>query len=542
MDGVAMGWLWLVSAGTTDVQIQVWAPAEHGEFEPRRLELRRKASAPMESFRAQHEAIAEMARSGQIAFPEHKRIPAPLPRERAAPEGLFFDRENGKISSCELVQATGLAYGLKPGNAKIDKEDKLGLVCPKVEPLLPVLREDLRRLGLSPGAGVVLVLNTRRDNDPEEPVASGPAVSQLIATRLGLNWERDVCSTAPCPGTAGWIDILQGTETYESAEQQIVKRVIAALPARGVIQRVYVTPTGGFPKLKPLHPILAARRYGRERVFVLEEPEVEGRRQVASTPLGTGIVEQQSLRLQAVEQIDRGHWLAAYGIAGAALATRPETPWAQALQRLVGPLYFLPTTEAFVLSGAARLALRVEAELTQGNLPQAVIQMGAFLECLTRERVHALIGADKRISTSLFSKLKGREAIPLAPEILRDYPSPLVERDRYSRSAKYTLSFSSKSLPKWADKLKDEGLKDILVAYEGRAKWRNMFAHGSFTEANVRAAWLSFGEAGLVGTTRGQFGENFVGTARFRKLQGLEDVGNFVDAVKALDRDLREAA
>ena len=335
---------------------------------------------------------------------------------------------------------------------------------------------------------------------------------------------------------------MKGDETYESAEQQIVARVIAASPHQAKIQRVYVTPTGGFPKLKPLYPILAARRYGRERVFMLEEPEVEGKQQAACTPLGTGVIEQQSLRLQAVEQIDRGHWLAAYGVACAALATQPNTPWALELQRLIGPLYFLQATKASDLSGAGRLALRVEAELTQGNLPQAVIQMGAFLECLTRERVHALISGDKRIGTSVFSKLKGREATPLAPEILIDYPSPLVERDRYSRSAKYTLSFSSKSLPQWADKLEDQSLKGILDAYEVRAKWRNKFAHDSFTEADVSGAWLSFGQAGLVGKKRGRFGDNFVGTARFLNLQGMEDVGKFVEAVAALDCVLREAA
>lgn len=542
-----MGWLWLLGVGYTDVQFLLHGRDRYGQLVHSRLDLDGRGAPANMSLREQHLALAELAKAKCLRYPEEP-LPRPARGQGTIPEGLNFERDgDSAVTSCELDQPPGLGYRLHPEHDRLTfPEMQLDIFCPKAQPLLPPILGDLGAAGLQPAQGVVLVLNTWRDNEPEEPLAAGPVVAQFLAQRLGLRWNPEFArGDALSCGETVWVNVLRGEETIESSAEQVIQRINAALCAAAQCiaspVRVYVTPAGGLPKLKPLLPILAAQHFGRDRVCLVEEPERnKTRRPVSCLPMGTTLLEHQALRLQAVEQIDRGAWHAAYGVAGAALITMPDAEWALTLQRLVATILDLPGRAArgsVNVNATSRLALQVEMAWTEGSVRHAVMLTGAFLERFVRDAAH------KRVLGAGLLTWNDTDEIYLRPK----HVSATTVENRFQdlviqlgRGRSYRLSTSAGALLEWADELGDYPMRHIVQGYIPLAHHRNAAAHGDHFDA--AKALADFMSAGLISTCRGPFGTNFVGTARFAALldrNDFKDIPMMVKKICDFDRSFR---
>lgn len=527
-------WLWIVSAGVSDVQLVL--KDRNGHYT--RMECRNTERCTV---RDQHRDLFSLATSGCLIYPDHHV--AESQRGQAMPDGVVFSQDRqGAIVGWHLVQAEGLGYVLPdtdPG--------KLQVVCPKVRDLPSILQLNLAELGLLRSDGRILVLHSHRAEDlrdaQREPIAAGPIVAQFLAQNLGMTWE---AGPPDNPNHSGWIDVLKGSETLENNEADILSRINSAL--NGIARsssgpvHCFVTATGGFSKLKPLFSIIAARRFGRERVFILEHPE---RGAPFLERMGTGQFEHQALRLQAVEQIDRGNWRAAYGVASAALVTQPNAKWAISLRILVAPLLDLTLPEERVtisFTPLAHLALKVEAAFIENNVAQAIVLLGAFTETLIRTKVHPLLIDSGFFTYSTNAETYALKAEKSSSDVEKRFPK-MRRTDSTQGRTTYRPDVSRFTLSHWATLLGIPAIKNFVDKYVPIAKHRNYQAHVGVVDTGRVLNSLSCQK--LVRLPKGslEFGKMFLSTELFDELRKsvveLFEVDEFVKAMSECEDRLR---
>jgi hypothetical protein len=239
----------------------------------------------------------------------------------------------------------------------------------------------------------VIVFNTHRDNDPNEPIAAGRILSHWLAEAFGL--ERTARAGEPRKGAAGWSNFLDGTMLAEGREgapvnPAAVQRMDDAL--RGLDGRwkaVTLAITGGLPAYRDQIRALARFRFRRAKIFEFVQPQRQPGR-VERLPDGGLPSDSFRLRHEVRARVRRGDFVGAATLARQGWA-RGQPSWVELVTQAAAYLNgILASTEPLpdflaALAGprAPRCllpAMRVESAIRAHRLPEAVLWTFAFFD------------------------------------------------------------------------------------------------------------------------------------------------------------------
>ncbi len=265
-------------------------------------------------------------------------------------------------------------------------DGRLQLCTPKLDAVLEFLNS--KRVLLTH----VLILETRRDPDvaKEDPRAAGFVLERRLHAQLGTQVE--VTRTAYLQGT----ERLEGRDLRDAViRRDVVTRIDKAL--RAAIAKVeggqvIVATTGGFPQIATLVDEAVCLYAGRSTQVELIEVSDASR---ADPPALDRAVPRRSVpepvesyraRRHALELIDGGNLLAAWGAVQHLHADEVEQKWTRILEWLYLFAASLPIPNECDISVlrhplmAVRAGLRVEFALRAGDVPRAVHGTVAFFE------------------------------------------------------------------------------------------------------------------------------------------------------------------
>ena len=198
--------LWIVTAGLTDVQFSL------GEDE--RLDLVPRTPQGAASLRAVHEWLLGQTNVSFVTAKGRKSRKGSLaawePQE--GPARLIDGHDSGISSNCPQ------------------------LVCPKMEEILELTgarQESLTDLA-------VVILDTHRQDRPDEPIASGPVLVKYLEATLGLKQ-----ADKPEAGKSVVVHILEGKEGFEGNESKVAERLEGALASLADVTECTLFATGG---------------------------------------------------------------------------------------------------------------------------------------------------------------------------------------------------------------------------------------------------------------------------------------------------------
>lgn len=387
--------LWLLSAGVSDVQLPLWLADADGAFHSTRFE-------PKSGARALHAQLLQLLGMDLLDFSLRDLPPRDESRQHAVEFELLL--EHGELIGAHYKPVGGAVIARLHPEAEFPSPDlpRLPLLFPKVQPLLPVVRERAGR-----GPLTVVVLNTCRNEaaHPAEPVAAGPLLARFLAEHLQLPLLTPdaqagaITDASVDTGAALWLNLLQGHETAEdpAAQQAVAGRLAAvfgAWAAGGADGHVIVTTTGGIPQLKDPVERMAAAWFGDAKVQLLRDVGHAGRG-IEWLAYRDKWSEREGLRFHCAEALRAGDLPAAYGLA----RRYPQAPWARPVLDFLGPALDMPCDAPWQLGRLALpwwavLAVRVEAAAAMGDARGALLRLHAFLEAVAWE----LLARDKRMA------------------------------------------------------------------------------------------------------------------------------------------------
>lgn len=503
-----MDWLWLISVGESDVQFPVWEKDENNEWTRlRRFRLGRAG------IRAVHEALLALLRAGQIRF--EAGLPKAIGGGPAPDLQLEFDQEGETFRAA--YRQPDYRISREADTLPNERESKLTLYCPKVEPLLP-----LASAAFASNRVTVVVLNTRRaerfSEAALEPVASGPLVSKCLGERLGLRWVDDggQLPGGLAPGTSTWFDFLTGEEAMEDSTVQrgVVDRLRTVIRAWGARapggRQIAITISGGMGPLKPIIERVPATSVGQRRILLLDSPE-HGRPTSIALSYDTQVVEREMLRFHCAEALRNGDYAGAYGLASRASNQR----WSKKTRSRLGPLLDfpgpLPEVNGSLLPPFALTACQVEARLCMGDIAGALVRFGTLLD----SSVWELIGGDARIRGLGLRPDRGDEA--LVGQLRDDHA--LLSRGLLAKNREEQGRYRVKDLIwGWPDWLLDRDGGQIeaaraLVAFRGcfagsPRRFRNLLVHGATEFLDLGQVERAMKDTGLIDGLGQPFGSN----------------------------------
>lgn len=563
--------LWVLTVGSTDVQLPLWRQDQFGAWAiARRFEVRTDT-------REVHEKLLLLLSHGLIDFGH----PTPKDREEGGssvrlrlevvPEGedLLFEarfEENNRVQGCDHPRIRQTCDSIEaPG-------DKLPLVFPKVAPLVDFLIEDRR---YAEGSVSVLVLNTHRDPSLErsEPIASGPLAATVAGHRLGIASSQ--APGLPRPGTSAWMDILKDKERVEedTTRAAIVQRLIDAFTAWEEARpqsdewRVSLSTSGGLPILKEVTERVAASFFGEDRIRLIEAP-ARGVVQAHGLGYSQSWTERLALRFNFLEGLRRGDLVEAYGFANR--LEKLGVDWAQQTLASIGPLVNLnvpagpgitPLFASLDLEDFELKACQIEVCLAGGDIEGAALGIGVFFEQVMwflLERSQFLLANDLGVDRDQ-EAMYAVEASDRAKRAIVSLVRERMLRGDPTLIAKQPFPVEGLLRENWIAKLADHRdwrsslpaaaaiAKDLLGRYSRPNRQglcprviRNRFGHGARVADDLAQAGRILQTSGMVAGWERPLGENFLGLHRgfLRALRPGRD--SLADEVKQLLRSLHD--
>lgn len=252
----------------------------------------------------------------------------------------------------------------------------------------------------------IVVLNTRRTQRPDEPIATGHVLANWLASAFGLELVSDVSTFRE--GCCLALDFIDDEVPADGPEGQpvnpvAVQRIDDAVRRIGerVVMVVFAL-SGGIPAYRDQIRAVARFRFPdaafRECVRVGDpETGLIGSRRPYLPPS-----ESMRIRGEARRLIEHGDFGGAYALARQLYAQDIEKPWIEEVElaalyfqgqlpplRRVPP-YMKPITDVETAPRALLPAFRVEASLRAGRIPEAVIWTSAFVEAAVADQISAL--------------------------------------------------------------------------------------------------------------------------------------------------------
>lgn len=511
-----MDYLWIVSVGVTDLQFPVWKQNEFGDWQSFRFEIGRSSG-----IRDIHTNLFQLYQQQRIAFPD--TLPEALSRQDSQLLKLTLEQNDQQFQA-------GIDPGKYPGKVRISqsdnpilisKEQALPVYCSKIHDLLGTARNIFK----NDSSVSVVVLNTCRANQRDEPIASGPLVAAYLGQKLGLEWSNQSGAIPESLNvhTSTWVDILKDDEKLEDkqTQQNVVERLTATIRAWNCNlevqnQKIIVTTTGGMPPLKPLIERIPAICLGQQAISLLEQPERAPGVEVKALSYLDRIAEQETLRFHCVEALRELDYVTAYGLA---YRYRKE-PWSKAVIQLLGPLLELGNRTLMIGDQQIddRLVLtacQIEISLCMGDSIGALQRLGVFIEAA----IWKLIESDQRVLDT--RSTVDRDEGYLKGGNTKSIPDKLLKYiyKNISKVENLTISW-----PQWLKNKKGNqiekanALNNLVNCYNNRVggalsirSFRNHLVHGDKAKPlNIIDLDNKLRQCGLMHAKRKPFGENFL--------------------------------
>lgn len=365
-----MAGLLIVTCGTTDIQFVARSSAG---------DVFRLAGS-----RLQQRSLHELLLDGRL----------PYIVDRAAEAiGTHQDLQVGLVDGQPAIHSTGADWN--PATM-LELDRPLKLVPAKLAGLPDLLHGEAK-------PDTVIVFNTHRDIDANEPIAAGWILSRWLANEFGLETTRKAGEIRK--GAACWVNFLDGTMLAEGldggpvnlAAMQRIDDALSSLDGRW--KMVTLAIMGGLPSYRDQIRALARFRFRRANVFDYVQP-LRQPGHVERQPDGRLPSDSYRLRHEVRTKIRKGDFVAAATVARQGWAPSRTTwgePVAQAAAYLNGMLEnadALPDyLKDLVRPDVPRCllpAMRVEAALRVDRLPEAVLWTFAFFDAALVDGIAAL--------------------------------------------------------------------------------------------------------------------------------------------------------
>lgn len=387
--------IWILSVGSTDIQLPVYAKTE-GESGQDEWRLAGRVNIPKSTQRFIHEHLERLAEQDLVNYCTEFSQAFPA-SDHNAPR-LKFDGAGEIIASYESSAAP-----VRPNHRltathdklRIGRDAPLPLILPKIEPIC----SSLEAFDTSPPESV-LVFNTRRVDDPSEPIAAGPLTARRLATRFDLKPMvlGDPMGTVLSVGSASTsIDLVCGRERFEHEDtlrlcQQRLLRVCRAIERYYPRAHIWLTDSGGAPQIKDLVRRFIRTFFGADRITMLTVGERSGEILIAPSTGEPSWTDGDRTRAAVAEALRARRLVAAYGLASALrdVATSEDSAWVSAVLDTTAALCMLPAlsdsrTAFSEMPSCLLVAARCEAAVAQGDVKSLLLQLSTLFEVLIPE-------------------------------------------------------------------------------------------------------------------------------------------------------------
>jgi hypothetical protein len=263
--------------------------------------------------------------------------------------------------------------------------------------------------------GVVVLVTQRGDHEKREPIASGHLLAQRASKALELTFldglafgSGDGASSGTGRGS-GWFAYLEGKEELAGTEErdrpvlraavERIDRVIRHLACEGPGAVALVATAGGIPAVKPVVDAAVRFHFGRERVILLDCNERAN--EAREVPEGPHPVLSYAAKDTARELLRRGDFTGAWGAVAHLETVEEHKVWVGAIRALHDWHSVVPVDApcdvvrdwVCTATRSAHVALRVEACLRAGRIPEATVGTIGLIEAALADVLDAALGS-----------------------------------------------------------------------------------------------------------------------------------------------------